>query len=448
MNSLPQSVEKEIRARELLPESGSVLLAVSGGLDSMVLLHVMYLLAPQHGWKLVVAHFNHGLLEIESDLDQSFVQPAAGHRGLECATDSGDVRGWVAESGRSVEMAARDLRHRFLAKAAREAGADRIVLAHHANDQAELFLLRLLRGINGQGLGGMKWQNQSPADPSLRLARPFLGTSRAEIESYATSQRIEYREDASNSDIRILRNRIRHEVLPLLHSIEPEIENRLVRSAETLAEQADALKVVAREWLESRKENFDLLPVALQRTILHEQLISATVEPTFQLIEDLRLNCQQIFSVTPARNVTREKTGRLQVREIESRSFVSDQVTISFHTAGSVRFSERIYSWILTRHPTFEPLQNTELFDARQIGELATLRYWQPGDRFQPIGFSSPAKLQNLFTSAKVPAAAKRKRAVGAIADGTIFWVEGLRIGELFKVTPSTEIGLRWSWQS
>jgi tRNA(Ile)-lysidine synthase len=440
-------VEEEILGRQLLPEPSSVLLAVSGGMDSMVLLDIMQLIAPHHGWKLVVAHFNHRLRENESNLDQSFVQTAAGKLGLKCVTDSGDVRAWAAESGKSMEMAARELRHAFLAKAAREIASDRIVLAHHANDQAELFLLRLLRGISGEGLGGMKWQNRSPADKEVLLVRPLLGTARTQIEAYAAARKVEYRQDASNSDIRILRNRVRHELLPLLRSIEPEIENRLVRRAESLSEQSDALKTLARDWLKSSKDGFDLLPVALQRTILHDQLIAAEIEPTFQLVENLRLTPRKVFSVTPTRTVTREKTGLLRVVEIANLTFSRSQVTVSIRTPGSIRFSESTFSWKLVDHPSMEPVRNAEMFDARRVGDSVILRHWQPGDRFQPIGFTSPAKLQDLFTSAKVDAATKRQRVVATATEGTIFWVEGLRIGELFKVTPSTETGLQWSWQ-
>jgi tRNA(Ile)-lysidine synthase len=446
--NLEQLIEKEIFDRALLRGSKRVVMAVSGGLDSMVLLRVLSALAPKYDWKLVVAHYNHRLREGACDLDQTFVQTEARRLGLEFVTGSGDVRAWAAESGKSLEMAARDLRHRFLVEAARETGADRIALAHHASDQAELFLLRLLRGTQGEGLGGMKWENQSPADSAMWLVRPLLGSSRGEIEAYAISEKVEYRQDASNSDTRIPRNRVRHELLPLLRSIEPEIEERLVRSAEALAAQSDAMKVCARAWLASHKEDFDSLPAALQRTILHDQLIAANVEPTYQLIENLRRHDQQKFPVTPGRTVIRERTGRLRLSEVASHVYSRDEVAVSLRDPGSVRFSDIICSWSLVRRPAIDRLQNVEMFDAGRVGESAILRHWRPGDRFQPIGFRSSAKLQDLFTSAKVNATAKRARTLAATGDGTIFWVEGLRMSELFKVTPATEVGLRWSWQS
>ena len=289
MSTLEERIENEIVLRQLLPDSSTVAIAVSGGIDSMVLLALLNDLARRHAWKLVVAHFDHRLRGEESDRDLVLVQNTAEGLGLKSFVGTGDVRACAKESGQSIEMAARQLRHQFLARTAREANASRIALAHHASDQAEVFLLRLLRGVIGEGLGGMKWLNPSSADPSILLVRPLLGTRKEEIEQFAADRNIQFRRDASNDDLEFVRNRVRHELLPLLRGIQPQVESLLLRTAESISEQNEALRTLARKWLRSGNEDLGSEPLALQRTVIHEQLLLLQIVPTLQLIDELRL---------------------------------------------------------------------------------------------------------------------------------------------------------------
>ena len=172
MHALLGQVAANVRQRGLLADGARVLVAVSGGVDSMVLLRVLQTLASERGWRLVAAHFNHRLRGAASDGDARFVERAARKLGLECVVESGDVRALARKRGWSVEMAARELRHEFLARTAKRLGIGTVALAHHADDQVELFFLRLLRGAGG-GLAGMKWQSASPADKSVAMIRPL-----------------------------------------------------------------------------------------------------------------------------------------------------------------------------------------------------------------------------------------------------------------------------------
>src|ERR1700677_1896922 len=187
----------------------NILVAVSGGVDSMVLLHLLKALSVERRWKLTVAHFNHRLRGRASDADEVFVRKTAKGMKLPFVSKRADVKRFARESKLSIEMAARKLRHEFLAEVARACKIKTIALAPHAADQVELFFLRLLRGAGGSGLAGMNWRSPSPADRSISLVRPLLDLSKTELEQYARENRIRHCEDATNLEPDFLRNRIR-----------------------------------------------------------------------------------------------------------------------------------------------------------------------------------------------------------------------------------------------
>ena len=181
MSEFLQRTESEIQNRQLLSRGQKILVAVSGGADSMVLLHALHSLAKENRWQISVAHFNHQLRGRASVADEKLVRVATKKLRLKFFGGGADVKAFAAQSKLSVEMAARKLRHEFLAKLAREQKISIVALAHHADDQVELFFLRLLRGAGGEGLAGMKWRSPSPADKSIVLVRPLLRFSKAEL---------------------------------------------------------------------------------------------------------------------------------------------------------------------------------------------------------------------------------------------------------------------------
>ena len=174
VNQFLQRAETEIQQRRLLPPGKKILVAVSGGVDSMVLLHVLAALAEKHRWRIFVAHFNHRLRGRASDADEKFVRQMAKKLRLNYFGGGADVKAFATQSKLSIEMAARKLRHEFLAQTAREQKILTVALAHHADDQVELFFLRLLRGAGGEGLAGMKWRSPSPAGNNISYAVPRL----------------------------------------------------------------------------------------------------------------------------------------------------------------------------------------------------------------------------------------------------------------------------------
>jgi tRNA(Ile)-lysidine synthetase-like protein len=329
VSELPDHIERSIRTRRLFRPGQRILVAVSGGADSMVLLHVLQELAPKHRWQLTVAHLNHQLRGRSSAADERLVRRTAQELRLPAVVERAEVRRLARAQKLSLEMAARELRHDFLARSARGRRIPSIALAHHADDQLELFFLRLLRGSGGEGLAGMKWRNPSPSDPGIELVHPLLDQSKAVLMEYVADHGIRYREDASNAALDFQRNRIRHELLPLLRSkYQPALDRIIPRVTEIVGAEAEFAAEVAREWLkhvgspkaEGRKPKggkftgascrqvkgkaegqgglvFEELPVAVQRRCVQLQLLSQGVMADFELVEQLRLAADRPIAV-------------------------------------------------------------------------------------------------------------------------------------------------------
>lgn len=443
-----------LRQDRLLPRNARAVVAVSGGLDSVVLLQVLRELSSTQGWSLHVAHFNHQLRGRASDADERFVRRLAAQAALPCSVGRQAVRAAAAERGVSIEMAARTCRHDFLARVAQDTGAGRVVLAHHADDQVELFLLRLLRGSGPQGLQGMRTVAPSPSCRRIRLIRPLLARTRAEVLAEARLRGLRWREDASNRTLDPLRNRIRRQLLPLIREdFQPGIVPVILRTMEILREEGELAEGVLKEW-KTRLGRVDwrLVPVAVQRRWVRQQLAEQGIQADFDLTERLRRRPNVAWSVAPALRARLDDQGRLQLDRSAAESFRADEVGAALAgRTGQVCLAGRQVHWRLLRRRDQTGWRRhirpgVEVFDADRLGPSILLRYWRPGDRFQPIGLEQRAKLQNLFVAARVPRSERRQRLIGENAEGEVFWVEGLRIGEHCRVTEGTHRLLVWRW--
>jgi len=424
----------------------------------MVLLHVLHHLSNKHGWKLFVAHFNHQLRGRSSDADERFVRMAAKRFQIPFVSGRANVKAFAQRQKLSIEMAARQLRHDFLARMARKRKISTIALAHHADDQVELFFLRSLRGAGSEGLAGMKPKSPSPIDPQITLIRPLLHCSRKQIEEFALEQKVPFRQDKTNAGLDFLRNRCRHELLPLLaKSYQPSLSRILSRTMTLLEAESEFVAEAALAWLEKKAPGFNQLHVAVQRRVLQLQLFRLNVQADFDSIEHLRLRPEVPLTLGPGLSLRRAPEGEVRIeKQTATPGFNLARVDLELTKSGTVSFGGLVIHWqidlISGVPPEVKALTSTntghECFDADKVGATIALRHWQPGDRFQPIGLPERVKLQDLFTNQKVPQTERHRRIIAIAASGEPFWAQGLRISERFKLDKKTVRHLNWHWKA
>jgi tRNA(Ile)-lysidine synthase len=446
------TVAEAITDHGLLQEGDGVLVAVSGGADSMLLLHVLQHWAASRSCRVCVAHLNHNLRGEESALDAELVRAVCARHGVELVEETLPEGALCGKAGLSLEMAARGVRHAFLAEKASHLGLRRVATAHHADDQLELFLLRLLRGSTIHGLAGMTWCSPSPANPSIQIIRPFLDLRRSEILAAAKAAAVPYREDSSNASVDHQRNWLRHRLIPMLEGdYQPALQEVLKRTAESFREDSDFLEAFTRQVRSERQAYFPDLHPALQRRVVRDELIGLGITPDWTLIRRLLGGGKvSVAGVSGMRCLTLDDSGDIRI-VAEPEGFCPDLVEFHLGEAGATTFGGADLSWSILQVLSGEELpakaDGDEVFDADKVGGTIILRHWQPGDRFKPIGMSQSVKLQDLFTNLHIDRDLRKRLIVAATVQGDIFWVEGVRISEEFKVTSATIRRLHWRWR-
>ncbi len=431
----------------LLAAGEPLLVGVSGGPDSVALLDALV----KWGWRPHICHLNHQLRGAESDADAEFVRQLATRYGLPNTIESCKMAG--------DEDSARRARHEFFVRVSAATGVKKIALAHTADDQVETFLLRLLRGAGVPGLVGI-WPERQMG--TIRVIRPMLTVRRNEVLEYLQEQGLKFREDASNADTRFMRNRVRHELLPLLErEFNPAIRDTLLRTAEILRdEDFYLLQHVAQRFYMTVCQNDAVnvkalanCPVAIQRRLLRFWLGGdSEAGPSFGFaqIEAVR---RVALGDSPSAEIDlpdglvvyREydelkKAQRAELEAVTGRwplNLDGETAVREFGVNFDAEFSEE-------RPSSVKPPQSkAEAFDAEALGDKPFIRTWQEGDRFQPLGMNEAKKLHDFFVDEKVPKRSRGRVPLLCATDGQIAWVVGHRIAEPFKVTERTQRVLR-----
>lgn len=435
-----------------------MLVAVSGGADSLTLLHLLH----ASGYPLVCATFNHRLRP-EADDEVERVRKVAGELGLPFVTDSADVAAYAAAEGLSVEEAARTLRYRFLFGEARKAGAQAVAVGHTADDQAETVLMHFLRGAGLSGLKGMPYRLVLPVfDAEIPLVRPLLDWWRADTERYCREKGLSPLYDPTNTDTTYFRNRLRHELIPQLQGYNPRFKEALVRTALALQGDGDLLaEVVEAAWQKSRLDEgpgfiafdrvvLESLSAALRRNVFRRAAFA--LRPGLRDVDfDALERAASLKPVDLAGGLRLFAEGQkiyLAAYEADLPSADWPQVSEQF----SVISGQNMLGggWLLTCEEV--PLiadnwqQNTDNWsawlDADSAGGKLLVRTVRVGDRFQPLGMpGASVKLQDLFVNVKLPKRAREKWPLLCVGD-EIAWVAGLRLAHPWRVTENTKRGL------
>jgi tRNA(Ile)-lysidine synthase len=457
-----ERVAQVIERHAMLAPGTRVGVAVSGGADSVCLLHLLADLVPRWSLTLAVLHVNHCLRGAASDGDEEFVQDLAARLGLACHVRRVDVGRLVAETGGNLEQAARGVRRDFFLGFLKRGELDRVALGHTQSDQAETVLFRFLRGSGTAGLAGMR-----PATPE-GFVRPLLETSRDEVRRYLTGRGIAWREDASNAERIFARNRIRLDLLPALaRDWNPVLSETLAAVAHVAAGEEDyweaevarvtAGQLVAQPpamlfragWLRG-------LPRALARRVIRAAVRAAKGD--LQAIDVMHV--ERILELTNSA----EGSGRLQVPGLDVfRSF--DWVRLA--PPGADRLTDRDYEVpikvpaeltlphgagalsLVVGEPDGIPkapasvynVDVTELDWGRISGSLC-VRNWRPGDQYRPVGHSRDTKLKLLFQQARIPLWERRRWPV-MIHRNSIVWAARFGAAADYAATPETRAVLK-----
>lgn len=440
-----------IKEHGLLAPGDRVIVAFSGGADSMALLDILANL-PDFPLHLVLAHLNHLLRGDESDGDEIFVRIIAEKYALPLEISWVDVAYLAQNKGLSLEEAGREARYSFLKDVAKKQSAVAVALGHHRDDQAETVLMRLVRGAAGSGLTGMR-----PGLPGNIFVRPLLCLNRSEIEAYLRKGRLKFREDSSNSDTSFFRNRIRHELMPLLKSYNPGITERLNQTAEALAADEELLEsVVERAFPKIVSTANDEIRINLQallhepqalRKRLYRKVISAVKGDLKRISSKHLADMDRVaiaakggrklslpsgvivikkYDLMTITRVPEEPGGEIAEISVDScGSYVLDSgSTLSVERADSLPLD-----WMVIGTDTI-------FVDVKQLPFPWTIRSFMEGDRFTPFGMTGRKKIKDLFIDKKIPQAF-RKCIPLFLCKGEIFWVGGIKQAENTRINGS-----------
>jgi len=455
MDDLAGEIRRRLERECGVTPGTRMVLAVSGGADSMALLHA--LARQPRRWRVphVVAHLDHGLRGAESRADADFVREVAHQLGMEFCGETVALRDEAMRTRESLEMSARRVRHAFLARTTRTLGLEHIALAHHAGDQVELFFLRLLRGSGAAGLGGMRSSSPSPADPDVTLVRPWLGLTSADLRAWLGRIGAVFREDASNADTSIPRNAVRHLLMPVLRELAgPGVDAVVRRTAEIVRVESDWIDEMAIAWrMQQNAQGFAELPLAIRRRVIVQQLLELGHEPDFELVEHLVSGSGRRRQTRGGVELVTEAEGKVGPVPRVARPASSEpgEVSVRFAgRAGVVVLPDARAQWSVSIRRSgigTIPVEGVEFLDADAVGERVTLRRWRPGDRYRPLGSPGRAKVGDVFTNRRVPLVERAARWVMETDQGALCWVEGLPPGHDFRIRDETGRVIRWKWK-
>jgi len=444
MEAMLEKVRDTIERRKLLAPGEHVLVAVSGGADSMALLYALYWLRKEYSLHLTIAHLDHGI-RADTAEDLQVVKWAAEDLGLPLVYEKRDVPSFARERKLNLEEAARIVRRAFLEKAAEKVGARAIALGHTRTDLAETVLLHLLRGAGPGGLRGLLYS-------SPPYVRPLLTCSREETRAFCREHDIPFHDDPTNQDTRLLRNAIRLELLPQLSRYNPRAEEALARAGELWAEAEEALDWAAKQAMAQIQdgEGIDLaalraLPKSVQALAVRAAAATALGDP--RGLE--RVHIEQVLELIAAGKpgevalprgvrvlVDRD---RLWFDRGEKEQPSPEPVEIPLPGEREVKeLGWRLRTVVIPRPESLVPPSPYVVYlDPGKVQLPLFVRVRRPGDRIQPLGFSGKKKVKDLLMEAHIP---RRERDLWPLVCDRkgIAWVVGVRVAEDYKVEPGT----------
>lgn len=463
-----ECLAETIKADRLLPPEGRLVIGVSGGADSIALLHGICEINRFQGqpWRIHVGHLHHGIRGTSADEDAQFVRDLAASLDLPVTVEQADVPALAKARQRSIEEAAREVRYAFFERICLHTESRHIVLAHHADDNAETVLHRILRGTGLRGLAGIAPVRPLSPGSDIVVVRPLLKLHKDEIAAFLRERNLPWREDHTNTQTSLTRNRIRHEILPMLEDkVNRQVREALIRLAEQ-ARLTDAyLAETAQRTLETlmiSRTDCELtlnLPALLKRSkVIRAELVRQAF--LWLRVGEQQIDRRHVMSVLrlaeqgvnnkrinlPGRLTVARRYDRLVFSLPNGNSPSEGLLEVSVKVPGRT-ILRRKGIWLETQVLPFEPslLQQvkaksdswTEYVDADQVSHPLVVRPRRAGDRFWPLGGPGSKKLSDFFSERKIDAADRERVAVVCDQLGPI-WVMGMRIDERVKLRRHT----------
>lgn len=451
---LIEKVLYSIEENSMLKDGDKVIVGVSGGPDSMCLLHVLLRLRERFSLELIAAHVNHGLRGKDADEDEKYVEEFCGLNDVEFRCVKEDIHKISAERNVSDETAGREVRYEFFEKLKREKAADKIAIAHNLNDQAETVLMRIMRGTGLEGLAGIK-----PVRDGVYI-RPLLGCSRSEIEEYCTRNGINPRIDKTNFESIYARNKIRLELIPYIEkNFNKDIINVLNRLAASSKVDSEYLEQETEKKYKKYCKNEESKVIITKEAFLeHEAVSTRLIRMAFSLVLGNLRNFERLH-IYQVIDLQRNGTGKKLMLPNGVTAF-NNYGDISIYLNGDAEEPASgktgVYKLLrgvnsikelglrvtVEEYPAeaacSEKNEFVKYFDSSKAEGDITLRFRKPGDKFNPLGMAGSKKLKDIFIDMKVPQD-KRDRTPLICFGGKIAWVVGFKASNWSKADKSTK---------
>ncbi|NBI30825.1 tRNA lysidine(34) synthetase TilS [Chengkuizengella marina] len=449
---LVQNIEKLIKEKHLFEVGETIIVALSGGPDSMALLHILHTLSSKWNFKLIAVHINHQFRGSEADQEEILVQQWCNDLKVHCEIGKIDVPAYIEQTGKNAQVAAREKRYDFLFQIAKKYGSRKITLAHHANDQAETILMRLIRGTGPEGLAGISMKRM---ENKMNLIRPLLHIYKSEILSYCHYNQLNYTLDSSNQQRKYFRNEVRLDVIPYLKKYNHKLEQSLNRLSDMMSEEQSFLdQETNRYFKEIIKENqygfyfsrktFISLHIALQRRLIKLILSYLCSEPylfDYKIIEMSRVAIEQNATSTMSLDISEQIFFIREYDQVEfSNQKPNNDLSFSYQIEENTnqlevleanalfQFTEQTVSKSDLDHLINGRLNTEVIFDMNQLFFPLYIRNRKPGDRMKLKGLNGTKKVKNIFIDEKIPPSKREKIPLLVDAKQQVLWIPGIRV--------------------
>ncbi len=447
MDDLVKKTKDIIRREGLITEEDRVLVACSGGIDSVSLLFVLREISHELPVELGIVHVNHMLRGSESDRDEDFVKGLADRFSVPCYIKKINVHDEARKFGKSIQHAGRDARYRFFNEIADTLHFNKIAIAHTLDDQVETFLLRLIKGTGIRGLSSIPIKRG-------RIIRPFLMIYRSNIEEYINARAIAFVSDSSNSKNQYERNFVRREILPVIEKLNPAVKDKIISLLRDISTINIFLEHAADEYMNKKKrdENDEITIDVHSFQGLNEEVkyrvllrLLQEVEPEFFplrehicLIEKILKGKRPNLSATFPRGIFVKKTyGRISFTKKKEKPPVEGNFKVfsGMNNIGPLGLTLKVTE-MDEQSAAISIAPNIAYFDLEKLGSLS-IRTFEAGDRFVPFGMSQAIKVKDFFIGKKIPKE-KRRHVPLLLSNRDIIWIVGYRIDDRYKVTKET----------